>query len=99
MWCKVRKVKRNLFVISAFATTDLGSNTQKDQFYEGRDTLVCRNKGIDIIKPPGEFDKGRTFIASTACLSRSCILSTQRTNNEDKFIEFCTDNCFIPPPA
>ncbi|CAM0512289.1 unnamed protein product [Fasciola hepatica] len=86
-------VKRNLFVISAYAPTDCSSDLQKDEFYDALATLVRSSKGSDIVVLAGDFNAqvGKLSV-SEACLGGRCALPAERTDNGDRLLQFCADN-------
>lgn len=84
---KLIEGKRNLFVTSAYTSTNCSANTQKNELYGKLTTLVHSSKSPGIVLVAGYF--GTRW---EACLGGRRALSAQLTDNENKQLRLHAGN-------
>lgn len=85
--------KHDSIVILACTPTHCSADTQKDKLHDEPFTLVRNNKGSGIVVVEGDFStKVGKLGASVACLGGRCALFVQRTDKEDRFLQFYADS-------
>ena len=88
-----RRSRRCLFVISAYAPTDVASDAEKDSFYSELTRLVRCARSTDIVILAGDLNAqvGRLTSAETHLGGRFGV-NAQRTDNGDRLLHFCADH-------